>query len=101
MSQPRRAKRRDVSHNVIRGGLEMCGYWTSDTADLGSGFPDILCVSKTRIVVLLEVKSKNGVFTDDERIFFRDYPGPKAVVFDLEGAVEIMCYYDGMEMVCK
>jgi hypothetical protein len=100
MSQPRRAKRRDCHHQEIRDGLRQLGYYVVDLADRGDGIPDLLVLSKSNIAILVEVKTDDAAFTDDEKQFFLDYRGPLAVATTLESALKTMEYYDGYIMEC-
>lgn len=89
--------RRDNYHDEIRDGLRKCGYVTFDTANLKHGFPDLLSVSKTGVVVLLEVKSENGKLTADEEHFFAVYNSHCHIVHDLDEALREMQFYDERE----
>ena len=94
-------KRRDNDHASIRDQLRELGYQVYDTADLGNGFPDLLVVTRSDIAVLLEIKTGDADFTEDEKEFWMVYRGPKGVATTLESALRTLEYYDGyiMEMV--
>jgi hypothetical protein len=73
----------------------------ADLADCGNGVPDLLAASKTRIAVLIEVKTLDEGLTPMEREFFTHYSAPHVIATSLESALRTMEFYDGMEMVCK
>ena len=87
----RRAAKRDANHGSIVLALRKCGVWVFDTANLGGGFPDLLCWARGRFT-LLEVKDgakppSARKLTDDERAFFDNCPGPVHVVTSVEEAL--------------
>ena len=92
------ARRTDANHAEIADALQAAGYYVFDTHCLGKGFPDLLCVSKSHIPVLLEVKTDAGSLTPKEKLFFNEYPGPHRVVCSPEQALLTMEIYDGMEL---
>ena len=94
--------KRDVHHAEIRDGLRKCGYFVHDTADLRGGFPDLLVVSKSGLVILIEVKTRyvNGVkddLTEDELLFRACYPGQITICYDFEEALSAMRLLDELE----
>ncbi len=91
-------RRTDANHAEIAGALQAAGYYVFDTHCLGKGFPDLLCVSKSHIPVLLEVKTDAGKLNARERQFFAEYPGPHRVVCSPEQAILTMEIYDEMEI---
>jgi len=89
--------RRDRNHVDIREGLRRAGYYVVDTADLRNGFPDLLVVSKTGLVQLIEVKMPGEHLTYDEAIFHQVYPGRVCVCHSAEEAIGVMELLDKME----
>jgi hypothetical protein len=83
-------RRRDNNHAAIREGLRQCGFFVSDTAEIGNGFPDLLAVSKSGVAVLLEVKVPGEHLTEMEKVFHVNYPGPIAIVRSPEEAIDVM-----------
>jgi len=51
--------RRDSNHAAIKQTLLDCGVTVFDTADVGGGFPDLVCGRHGR-TYLLEIKSPGG-----------------------------------------
>ena len=92
------AKRTDQTQAAIVEALRAGGYFVWLTHRQGGGFPDLLCVSKSHIPVLLEVKTDAGSLTPKERLFFNEYPGPHRVVCSPEQALLTMEIYDEMEL---
>lgn len=88
------AKRTDLNHAEIRDGLRGCGFFVADTHEIGHGFPDLLATTRSGIVVLLEVKSKNGKLTKDEEDFKSRYPGPYGIVHDVPEAIWLLDYHE-------
>lgn len=87
------AKRTDANHAEIRDGLRK-QYQVLDMHEVGRGFPDLLAVSRRRIIVLLEVKTVSGKLDDAEKVFHSTFTGPCRVVRSLEDALQVMAYYD-------
>lgn len=70
----RRAAKKDLNHNEIAQALRDVGYLVAETHQIGSGFPDLICAginrrTGIRCTWLIEVKSDDGVLTDDEAVF--------------------------------
>ena len=84
----------DLNHGIIRDGLRQVGYFVWDTSDVGKDFPDLLVVSKSGIVVLLEVKTDGEYPSEGQVLFLFRYPGPVSLVFDIDDALEVMARYD-------
>ena len=51
--------KRDSNHAAIKQALEDCGVSVWDTADVGGGFPDLVC-GRHGQTYLIEVKSPDG-----------------------------------------
>ncbi len=92
------AKRTDANQSAIVKALRKEGYKVYLTHRVGFGFPDLLCVSKSHIAVLLEVKDGNDGLNENEQIFFAEYPAPHRVVCSPEQAILTMEIYDEMRM---
>ena len=88
---PRRACRKDATHDEIRDALRALGWYVLDTwqhAQYTPGFPDLVAICP-EATVFVEVKALNGKLTPDESRFRQDVltAGAKyAVVDDLEQA---------------
>lgn len=89
--------RRDNNHVEIWKALEMAGYFVIDLADLGHGNPDLLVVSKSGLVQLIEVKMPKQQLTGDERIFHAFYPGRLTICHSAEEALASMALLDELE----
>ena len=82
--------RRDKHHAEIKDGLREAGYWVGDLADMGAGWPDLLVISQTGLVTLMEVKTDKEPLTQAERLFFDTCPGQCVVVHSTEDAVMML-----------
>ena len=87
---PRYAAKVDANHAEIVAALRTAGFYVCDTSRLGNGFPDLLCVNKQGLVVLLEVKTDGGTLTNKEREFHDSYPGLLYIVRSAEEAIDKM-----------
>lgn len=63
----------DNNHAEIRDHLRSLGYVVEDTHDLGGGFPDLVVLSKSDIIILVEVKMPGKGLTPDEVAFFEKF----------------------------
>ena len=84
------ARRTDANHAEIRDSLRACGYQVIDLSAVGHGIPDLLVVSKTGQIVLIEVKAPKGRMTPAEDKFHAEFNGPLAVVRSVEAALQVM-----------
>lgn len=81
-----RAKRTDTAHRTILSELRQAGFAVADTSSLGGGFPDAV-ISRNFLTALLEIKSKRGRKTAQERLreaqkdFHSTWKGPIIVAF--------------------
>ena len=89
-----RARRVDGNQALIVEALRKAGYQVYLTFRIGCGFPDLLCVSKTHIAVLLEVKMPGEKLTADEKIFHDEYEGYLDIIYSTEDAITVMQAYD-------
>ena len=87
-------RRTDSNQVEVMEALRAAGYMVFDAHRLGKGFPDLV-VCKYRNVYLVEVKTKDGKLTPDEREFIKD-GWPVVVVYDGQDALiklhEAMAY---------
>ena len=97
----RYAARVDDNHAIIRECIRRAGYQAYDTFRLGQGFPDLLVVSKSGIIGLLEVKSENGNLNANEREFWSAFRGPKMIVRSPEDALAFLAWLDEITMECR
>ena len=88
------AKRVDNTHAEVRDGLRELGYYVIDMSKVGDDFPDLLVVSKSGVIVLLEVKTPGEYPTEGQVAFLNHFTGPASLVFGLETAKEVMERYD-------
>lgn len=68
-SIPKYRARKDLNHKEIREGLEQVGFLVIDSSNLG-GFVDLVIKHPARPeigVKLLEIKSKRGKLSEDQR----------------------------------
>jgi Holliday junction resolvase len=82
--------RRDGRHAEIRDGIRARGISVEDTADLGDGFPDIVC-GRGGTTYMFEVKSDAGKESPGQakkRQLWRG--GPWNVIKTLDEALVIM-----------
>jgi len=63
-----RYDRRDKNHSQVRRWFEQLGFICHDTHAVGDGFPDMV-VKKRRRVLLIEIKTKDGRMTEDQKKF--------------------------------
>ena len=61
----------DRNQQEVIDALRCAGYLVTDIHTLGKGRPDLL-VSKYRNLYLVEVKTRDGKLTEDEREFIKD-----------------------------
>lgn len=79
----------DTNHGEIRDILRDMGYKVFDTHELGGGFPDLCVLTRTGVIILLEVKTPGGRLTDDERQFIQEWKNaPVFVVTSASEAIE-------------
>jgi predicted Holliday junction resolvase-like endonuclease len=66
-----------------------------DTSKFGRGFPDLLVISRTNQIVLLEVKSPGGRLTKAEKAFHDATEGADVYIVDsLDEAISTMVYVE-------
>jgi hypothetical protein len=88
------ARRKDSNHALIAEALAGAGYRVYDTHKQGDGFPDLLCVSRSGIPVLFEIKLPGEVLTKAERKFFEGYAAPLNKIEQSEEALAVMKEWD-------
>ena len=77
----------DLNQREIVEALRKVGGKVAITSNLGGGFPDLLCKFRGTLY-LLEVKSKGGRLTQEERDFFDDWQEVTTVVYTIEDALK-------------
>ena len=82
-------KRRDANHAEIRDAFRSLGASVADTADLGSGFPDLV-VGWRGYNYLVEVKTRTGKLTPDEVKFFDNWKGQTVIVGTVDDAHRLL-----------
>lgn len=82
-------KRTDNNHAEIRDALREVGAFVSDTHELGGGFPDLVVVRPDGYIFFVEVKSRGGRLTDDERTFAAKCPAHVHIVYSKEDALRL------------
>ena len=88
------ASRKDKNQPATEQALTAAGYRWWSLHRQGYGVPDLLVLSKTNIPVLLEIKMSGGELTDDEFEFHKEYTGPIDIVYDEQGAIDCMGWWD-------
>ena len=83
----RRAARVDGNHAAIRDGLRACGYACFDVHAL-PGRLDLDVLSRSGIIIPLEIKMPGEPLTEAEEKYLECWPG--FVVYSLDQAKEIM-----------
>lgn len=91
---PRRAARTDANQTAIVQALRKAGALVHSTAQVGSGFPDIVVAHRKR-VWLLEIKDGAKVksaqkLTDDEEKFHQLWKGYVHIVRNPEEALNLI-----------
>jgi hypothetical protein len=87
--------RTDANHAEIRDGLRDLGYTVIDTSKFGRGFPDLLVVSRTNQIILLEVKSPGGKLSAAEKKFHElTRRAAVHVVYSIEEAISFLVAVD-------
>lgn len=67
------ARKVDANHGEIGDTFRKCGFLTLDLSRLGFGKPDWL-VKRGGFWMLIEVKSKQGKLTPEQKEFSEDWP---------------------------
>ena len=81
-------RRTDTNQQEVMDALRAAHYLVVDTHTLGKGFPDLV-VSRHGHIFLLEVKTRDGKLTEDERRFISD-GWPVLVVISGQDAINKM-----------
>lgn len=71
---PRTSHRKDGNHDAIRAAFELRGCEVLSLCELGSGVPDLLVLSRDRVLRLVEVKQPKGTHTPAQRDFILRWP---------------------------
>lgn len=88
----------DANHAEIRAAARAAGYYWQDTYRQGDGCPDAFVLSKSRRWIALEIKSGDNKLTRAERELFDTVgAGPLYMVGSVEGALELLEFYDEKE----
>jgi hypothetical protein len=82
-----RGRRVDLNQAEIARALKGIGASVDDTHAFGHGFPD-LAVGFRGVNYFLEVKSKTGVLTPDERVWHGNWNGQVVIVRSVEEAIK-------------
>ena len=100
---PRAKSRTDPNHVPIREGLRELGYLVIDTHKFGSGFPDMISVSRTgRVALWFEVKApwdhpewaKPDVTEMEVRFMMKMVSSVYRIVDDVQQAADVMAELD-------
>jgi Holliday junction resolvase len=83
----RKRGKTDVNQIEIVQALRAAGAHVAITSNLGGGFPDIICLYNSQ-VVLMEIKSKGGRMTEEEQAFYNEWQDGMVVVYSIEEALE-------------
>lgn len=79
-----KAKRVDSNQPIITKQLRQLGFSVDVTSRLGKGFPDLIIGFNGLHTVSIELKSKGGTLTNDEKNWQKNYKGYIIVAYDLE-----------------
>lgn len=85
----RRAARTDSNQVSVVKALRKAGAVVTHLHTLGRGVPDIMCSYDQRWM-LMEIKSKGGKLTKDEKAWIAAQRAPVYIVFSPEEAVELL-----------
>jgi hypothetical protein len=77
----------DKLQSEIVLGLRTAGVKVAITSNIGNGFPDLL-VKFRGTLYLMEIKSKGGKLTQDERDFFDEWQDVTTVIYSLDDALK-------------
>ena len=91
-------KRSDNNTKEIKAAVTDCGWEFIDTHNLGDGFPDALAVKwdgredhhAIWRTIWLEIKTKTGRLTPDERTFQMRFPGLVNVVRSRDDVIKLL-----------
>jgi len=89
---PSYARRKDGTHDLIRDTLAALGWDMIDAyqfAQFDAGFPDLIALKGGK-TVFVEVKTKSGKLTDDERKWRMVHPGAEHQVIRTAGECVLM-----------
>ena len=81
--------RADSNQNEIVKGLEKVGAKVKRLTMVGYGAPDIVAGFRGRNY-LMEIKSKHGKLSNDQRMWHATWNGQVAVVRDLDEAIKVI-----------
>lgn len=79
----------DKLQSEIVLGLRMAGVKVAITSNIGNGFPDLL-VKFRGTLYLMEIKSKGGKLTQDEKDFFSEWQDVTTVIYSLDDALKVV-----------
>ena len=82
----RRLSRKDLNQNEIVSALQKAGCTVFDLSAVGSGMPDIIA-GRAGVNYLLEIKCGSKL-TDDQVDFHKTWEGQKAVVNNIDEALQ-------------
>lgn len=89
---PRRDCRKDANHDELSDIGRKLGFTVYDTWQMAQyipGWPDALWIIPHRDVIMVEYKGKGGKLTEAEAAFHGAYPGPIAIVRDVDDAMRL------------
>lgn len=98
---PRRACKKDLSHDLIADAFRKLGWQWYDTyqfAQYHPGWPDGEAV-RWPVVLKVEVKSEKGQLTPDEQAFWNTYEGPKCICRTIEDVLVAHTEWGNKEMI--
>lgn len=88
-----RAKRTDANHAEIRKAIRDSGRMCYDSSRFGSGFPDLIAVTKGgRVFLLFEIKTEDGGQIEPDEATFAAYLVNEQyrIVTSAEQAIQIL-----------
>jgi Holliday junction resolvase len=77
----------DLNQREIVEALRKAGAKVAITSNLGNGYGDLV-VGFRGVMMWMEIKSKGGRLTQDEKVFYSDWAEYTVVVYSVEDALK-------------
>ena len=78
----------DANQAEVVAALRAAGCAVLDLHRVGGGVPGLLVAECIEHQILVEIKQPGESLNEREKEFFRDWPGPKLIVFGAQDAVD-------------
>lgn len=79
----------DNNHKEIADTARQMGWSVISLAQLGKGVPDLL-LGSPGINLLVEIKTRDGKLTEDQKDFFKMWKGPKRIIYDRVSLINLL-----------